>query len=106
MLRTAKEIFIEGSLPILLKDGVIKKESEVNDYFDKFFQEEPELINTIFSIINQARKEVIEECAEKMGMIYWDGHHKNGIPTKYHQSGADNIQPERQSILKLINELK
>jgi len=105
-MRTAKEIFIEGSIPILLKEGTIKNIDEANAYFDKAMEKDTEFINTIFGIINQARKETVEECAERSAIIYHDGFHKTNSSLKYFQSGADNLQPDKESILKIINELK
>jgi hypothetical protein len=56
--------------------------------------------------INKSRIELLQECAEKMDMIYWDGFNKVGKPTNYFMSGADNVQPNRNGLLSLIDEVK
>lgn len=56
--------------------------------------------------IKVAQREAIEVCAEKSAMIYWDGFHKVGKAIGYFASGADNLQPDKQSILKLIDQIK
>lgn len=56
--------------------------------------------------INKARSEAIEYCAEKMDMIYLDGHNKVGSRTAHCMIGADNVQPNRNGLLELKKEVK
>lgn len=47
-----------------------------------------------------------EKVAENVKMVYHCGHTKKNYPTVHHQSGADNIQIDKESILNLPIELK
>lgn len=62
--------------------------------------------DVIIEAMKQYAKEAIEEAANSAQILFHDGHHKTNKSLKYFQSGADNIQPDKQSILNLINELK
>jgi len=55
----------------------------------------------IITAMQLAYNRAIEDAAESATMVYHDGYTKNNYPTKHHQSGADNIQVDKQSILKL-----
>lgn len=60
----------------------------------------------LLSAIRQAQKDAITLCAEKMDMIYWDGHNKVGTRTAHCMVGVDNVQPNRNGLIELIKELK
>jgi len=57
-------------------------------------------------VIRKAREQAIREAAEVATMTHWDGFWKVGKPIKYFQSGADNIQVDKESILNLLNKTK
>ncbi len=67
-----------------------------------YSRQDPEVdFDTLVDIINEARKEAIEECAEKV-RIKW-------IDDDYDEEKRDmNCHPEidKESILSLINKLK
>lgn len=67
----------------------------------------PNFKNAVIKAINEARIDVIRECAEAARLLYHDGYKKeNRGDVKYFQSGSDNIQPDKQSILNLIDQVK
>lgn len=59
----------------------------------------------IDEICKRYAAEVIKEASERMNMTLHDGHFKKNSETSYVQIGANNIQPNKQSILNLIKEI-
>jgi len=43
----------------------------------------------------------LTDASKNVQMLYHDGHNKVNHPTKHHQSGADNLQVDKDSILSL-----
>lgn len=91
-MRTAEEI-IKERYPFY-DENIDHKDVELNG-------------EQVSALINTARREALEEAAEAARLLYHDGTAKqdrSGL--KYFQSGSDNIKPDKQSILDLINELR
>lgn len=82
----------ENLREILGKDLGEALYSVVNSYYDKKKED-------------YTSTEVIKEASERMNMTLHDGHFKTNSETSYVQIGANNVQPNKQSILKLIEEL-
>lgn len=47
----------------------------------------------------QVAKKALEDAADQAQMIFHCGTTKRNLPTSHHQSGADNLQPDRMRIL-------
>ena len=84
-MRTAEEIIKSYMLP---------------NWDMKFFD-----IDTIIKMINESRKEVIEECAERVGW-FSTAYEDDKIRLGDLCCGNTIIRIDKQSVLSLINELK
>lgn len=58
-------------------------------------------IDCIKEYAQSVARQALKDAAENATMTFHCGHSKNNTPTKHHQSGADNLQVNKESILNI-----
>lgn len=93
----------------------MKKSKEYIKNIDSYLVEEvleefPLVNSTLKEIIRQAQLDAIEEtckvCAENAKLLFHDGFYKEDKQLEYFQSGENNLQISKQSILNCAEILK
>lgn len=80
------------------------------DWFEDELSGEPLTQESVIEVIKMIQEEVIEEtcnvCANNAKLLFHDGFWKKNSELEYYQSGENNLQISKESILKCIKILK